>query len=140
MHAQGDRNFKRRDFLSLLEKRALVDGHPPPPPATHILCARAAIKLSTEQGFVYWRSFNKAVEGWALVAQGQTVEGIAELHRGLSGMKQLGFVGAMTIFIGLLADAHEKAGQVAQGLQAIADALALVQQPTSAGAKQNDIG
>ena len=90
--------------------------------------AEAATKLSSDQEFINWTTFSTVFRGWALAAQGRTAEGIAQIHCGLTGWQALGSVIAMTVFLGLLADACDMAGQVEQGLEAVMDALALVKQ------------
>jgi tetratricopeptide (TPR) repeat protein len=49
----------------------------------------AAIRLSTEQGFVIWSAMVTALRGWALVNGGQSEEGIAHMRQGLADNKAI---------------------------------------------------
>src|SRR5206468_12247834 len=58
--------------------------------------------------------------------QGQVEEGIAQIHQGLAAWRATGTVTALTLYIPLLAEAYGKAGQAAEGLSVLAEALTLV--------------
>ena len=88
----------------------------------------AAISLSTEQGFPHWLVVGTFLRGWALAAQGQAEEGIAQLQQGLAAWRAIGTKLGLPAILLLLAEAYGKAGQVEVGLQTLAEALALVDQ------------
>ena len=64
----------------------------------------------------------------ALVLQGQTAAGIAELTAGLAATRAIGDVVFLPYFLSLLAAAYGHAGQPHAGLQVLAEAHALVEQ------------
>jgi predicted ATPase len=78
--------------------------------------AEAVIALSTEQGFPFWLALGTRVRGWALAAQGQVQEGLAQIYQS-PGSILLPYV---------LAETHGKAGQIEEGLSVTAEALAFV--------------
>ena len=84
-----------------------------------------AIALSTEQGFPQWLALGFIHRGWALVQLGQVEGGIAQLHQGLEAWKAAGEGLESRIFC-WLADAYDKAGQIDEGLENLADGLASV--------------
>jgi predicted ATPase len=66
--------------------------------------------------------------GWALVEQGQGEEGIAQIRQGLTAYRATGAEMARPYFLTLLAEAHGKVGEAEQGLAALGEALAQVEQ------------
>ena len=90
--------------------------------------AEAAISLSTEQGFPHWLAAGTFLRGWALAAQGQAEEGLAQLQQGLAAWRAIETKLGLPAILLLLAEAYGKAGQVEVGLQTLAEASALVNQ------------
>jgi predicted ATPase len=90
--------------------------------------AEAASTLSTEQGFPHWLAAGTVFKGWALTAQGQAEEGIAQLQQGLAAWRATGAKLGLSWVLPLLAEAYGKAGQVEVALQTLAEALAMVEQ------------
>jgi predicted ATPase len=90
--------------------------------------AEAAISLSTEQGFPHWLAAGTLLRGWALAIQGHAEEGIADLQQGLAAWRAMGAKLGLSWVLPLLAETYGKAGQVEAGLQALTEALALVDQ------------
>jgi TOMM system kinase/cyclase fusion protein len=88
--------------------------------------ADAAISLTTEQGFPYWRAHGSILYGWALAHQGQPKEGIAQLTQGLSAYRATGAEHTRSYWLALLAEAHNVIRQPEAGLTALAEALTLV--------------
>jgi len=86
----------------------------------------AIIALSTEQGFPYWLAMSAVHRGWALTEQGQGEEGIVQIRHGLAAWRETGAEMLWRYFLGLLAEAHAKMGQVKEGLAVVAEALAAV--------------
>jgi len=64
------------------------------------------------------------LRGWALAAQGQSAEGIAEMQQGLAAYQSLGVEAFRIMSLALLAEGYGKAGQVEAGLDALHEALA----------------
>jgi DNA-binding SARP family transcriptional activator/predicted ATPase len=95
------------------------------PQAVHEL-AEAAINLSTEQGFVFWLAQASFLKGWALVEEGQTAEGIAQMRQGLADWRATGTEFMVGYTTGLLAEAYGKTGQAEEGLALLEEAFAMV--------------
>jgi adenylate cyclase len=88
--------------------------------------AEAVITLSTEWGIPIRLAEGVLLRGWALGMQGQTEEGIAQLHQGMADWRAMGTEIAWPLWLALLAEAYGKAEQVGEGLTVLAEALALV--------------
>jgi len=84
------------------------------------------IALATEQGLPLWLALETMLHGWALVEQGQSDEGIAEMRRGLAGYQAIGSELNVPYFLGLLAEANGKTKQPDEGLALLTEALAMV--------------
>jgi predicted ATPase len=67
-----------------------------------------------------------ALRGWALAAQGQVEEGLAQIGSGLGAWRTTGAEVQRPYYLALLAEAYGKAGQAEEGLAVLAEALALV--------------
>jgi predicted ATPase len=67
--------------------------------------AEALLTLSREQGFTQRLATGTILWGWALAAQGQTVEGIAQMRRGLAAFRETGAELARPYYLALLAEA-----------------------------------
>ena len=85
--------------------------------------AAAAITLSTEQGFALYLAWGRIVRGWTLAEQGQGAEGIAQICQGLAASRAAGIQAVLPYHLALLAEAYGKAGQGAEGLRVLAEAL-----------------
>jgi predicted ATPase len=88
--------------------------------------AEAAMTLSTERGIPIRLAQGVLLRGWALVMQGQTEEGIAQLHQGMAAWRATGAEIGWPLWLALLAEVYGKAGQAGEGLAVLAEALALV--------------
>jgi predicted ATPase len=88
--------------------------------------AEAAITLSTEQGFPHWLAVGTLLRGWALAAQGQGAEGVAQMHQGLAARRAAGAELGRPLLLALLAEAYRGMGQAEEGLALVAEALAVV--------------
>src|SRR5262249_31133256 len=86
-------------------------------------CAEASINLATEQGFPLYTARSAVLRGWALVQQGQTEEGIAQIHQGLTAFRATRAELGWSYFLSLLAEAHGIMGQPEAGLTVLAEAL-----------------
>jgi class 3 adenylate cyclase/predicted ATPase len=84
------------------------------------------LALASEEGFTRWLAGGTILQGWALAAQGSAEAGIKQIHQGLTAWRAMGGKLALPYLLGLLAEAYGKAGQAAEGLRILAEALALV--------------
>jgi predicted ATPase len=66
------------------------------------------------------------LQGWVLVEQGQSEEGIAQIRQGLVDLRATGTEVVWPYFLGLLAQAYGKAGQAREGIALLDEALTLV--------------
>ncbi|OGG52301.1 MAG: hypothetical protein A3F84_23365 [Candidatus Handelsmanbacteria bacterium RIFCSPLOWO2_12_FULL_64_10] len=89
--------------------------------------AEALMALATEQGFSFFVPGATILQGWVLAEQGQGEEGMAQMHQGLDAWQAMGAeVCWRGYFLGLLAEVYGKVGQPEEGLNLLAEALALV--------------
>jgi predicted ATPase len=87
----------------------------------------AALALSAEQGFVLYTVAGPTLLGWALVEQGEIEKGIAQMRQCLTAWHGMRIGLFRPHFSALLAEAYGKAGQVTEGLDLLAEALAAVE-------------
>ena len=85
--------------------------------------AAAATVLCREHGFVYYLAWGPILQGWVVVAQGQSEAGIAQMRDGLAAFRAVGGKVRLPYYLALLAEACRHAGQGAVGLTLIAEAL-----------------
>ena len=88
--------------------------------------SEALMALSTEQGLAYWPGVATVMKGWVLAERGRGEASIAELRSAMATLRAIGFVAELPWYLALFAGAHATVGQTADGLDAIAEALALV--------------
>jgi predicted ATPase/class 3 adenylate cyclase len=86
----------------------------------------AALLIAEEQGFEFRVAYGTIIWGWALAAQGQLQEGITQMSKGLAAWCATGAGVWLHYWLGLLAEAYGKMGQVEDGLRTLADAVAAV--------------
>src|SRR5262249_32997004 len=89
--------------------------------------AEAELALCTEQGITHYHAWGLLPQGWALAEQGQVVEGIAQIRQGVAGWRATGAGTVWPWFLAVLAEACGKAGQSAEGLRALEEALEAVE-------------
>jgi TOMM system kinase/cyclase fusion protein len=85
--------------------------------------AEAMIVLSSEHEFPLFLATGTILRGWALAEQGQGEGEIAQMRQSLVGARVTGAEVFRPYFRALLAEAYRKAGQVEEGLNALAEAL-----------------
>jgi len=90
--------------------------------------AEAAVRLSTEQGFVLWLAMSTVLRGWVLASQGQSEAGIAHMRQGLADYQAIPQNLHQPYLMALLAEAYGQVGQPTQGLTLLAEALAMADQ------------
>jgi predicted ATPase len=83
------------------------------------------VTLATAQGFRQPWASGTLRQGWALVAQGEQREGMAQLHQGLSTLRTIGAANALPAYLATYAEACGQAGQSQAGLTALDEALRL---------------
>jgi len=88
--------------------------------------AETAITLSAELGHVQVLAAATILRGWGVAMQGKEEEGLAHLHQGLAAWQATGAGRERSHFLAMLAEASGKAGQVEKGLNALAEALAVI--------------
>ena len=90
--------------------------------------AEAAIALSTEYGFAQWMAQGGILRGWALVQQGEGgEEHCAKMHQAMDAWRATGADVGRPYYLLLLAQTHEKLGQIEEGLDLLTEALALTE-------------
>lgn len=96
-------------------------------PAQAQVHAEQAISLARQHGFPYWHFHGMALEGWAWAQQGQVAAGIARMEEGLSARQGIAAQLHDPSFKVLLAEGYGLAGEPAQGLAVLDDALGQVE-------------
>jgi predicted ATPase len=89
--------------------------------------AEAALSVAEKGGFPLYASWAMVVKGCALTHLGHAEQGVAEIREGLASAAATGAEMWQAYNMAQLAEACAKAGQVDEGLQAITDALDVVQ-------------
>jgi DNA-binding winged helix-turn-helix (wHTH) protein/predicted ATPase len=87
----------------------------------------ATIQLATEQGVLPWVGRGMMLRGWALAEQGQETAGLAQMREGLAVCQANGQELGKPFWLGLLGLRYAKMGRVAEGLEVLAEALAMAQ-------------
>jgi predicted ATPase/class 3 adenylate cyclase len=89
--------------------------------------ASAAMSLAAEHGFPLWASSATVLHGWVLAAEGEVAAGVARMRQGLAAHGPVGMQLQRPYFLGLLADVLTRAGDCAEALDLLAQALAIVE-------------
>jgi predicted ATPase len=86
-----------------------------------------SVEVPTEEKFALFEAGEPIFLGWWQTEAGQVEEGIAQIRQGLAAWQAMGAGMHLSHYLGMLAEAHMKAGQVEQGLSVLAEALAFVE-------------
>jgi predicted ATPase len=86
--------------------------------------AETLLSLATAQGIPVFVGYGICWRGWVLAMQGQGAVGLAQIRQGMAAVLATGQEIARTQWLPLLAEAAGHAGQVAEGLHLVAEALA----------------
>jgi predicted ATPase len=78
--------------------------------------AEEVIAIATKQGLTLWLAWGTMIRGWALVKQGQSEAGIAQMVQGLAAARATGAEFFRTQRLTLLAQAYHSVGEPAAGL------------------------
>jgi len=89
-------------------------------------CAEALLALLADHGFAAREAEGMYFRGWALARQGQVEEGVVQMARGMAAWRATGAALGQSHQLALLAEAYSTAGLTAEGLRAVAEALAWV--------------
>ena len=84
------------------------------------------LTFAREAGFARWLAGATILQGWVLAQQGEPEAGIVQIQHGLVAWRAMGGKLAQPYLLGLLAEAHGNAGQAAEGLRVLGEALAIV--------------
>jgi predicted ATPase len=88
--------------------------------------AEAAMTIAADQGFPEQVAMVMPLRDWALAANGQGEEGIAQSHQGLAASQATEATRDRSDRLSLLAETFAQVGQVTKGLEALAEGLATV--------------
>jgi class 3 adenylate cyclase/predicted ATPase len=88
---------------------------------------RQTFVLCTEQGFGFHGPQGLVLEGWALAAQGHRGEGVEQMRQGLTSLRAVGADARRSYYLGLLTEVCLWAGQHDAGLEAVSEAMDLVE-------------
>jgi adenylate cyclase len=88
--------------------------------------ALALTTFATEHALPFWQALGRIFRGWALTGSGQLEEGLAELRSGLDAYRATCGRLYLPYALALLADACRQMGQRAAGLEALAEAQAVI--------------
>jgi len=89
--------------------------------------ADAATRLAAEHGIAQWFAGGTILRGWAVAAQGQVAEGIAQIHQGLAAWRAAWAECLRPSWLVLLAEAYAAGDDPTGGLHTLAEALALIE-------------
>jgi predicted ATPase len=88
--------------------------------------AHAALKVTEEHGFSLWKLNAEFWHGCALAAADEVASGCAQMRDAIATHKAMGMVNQIPHFLGLLASVQTQAGNPAEGLALLNEALAIV--------------
>jgi len=89
--------------------------------------AGTLVTLSTEHGFPFRAAMGNMLLGWAMVERGEGQAGIARIEAGIAAFQTTGAKLLSAWWLGLLAEAYGKIGQLEAGLTVLAEALRAAQ-------------
>jgi predicted ATPase/DNA-binding winged helix-turn-helix (wHTH) protein len=94
----------------------------------HAVCeaAQELMTFCAEKGFSQWVDMGTILHGWGLAVQGQGDAGIAQMRQGLLSSQDAGTKLGQAPVLAQLAEAYWRTGQAAAGLQALTEALAVM--------------
>src|SRR5262249_56639673 len=88
--------------------------------------AEATSAIGIEHGLSLWQANGRIMGGWARVEEGDCESGIDQIRQGLTDWVATGAETHRTYFLGLLAEALGRGGQIEEGLDVLAEALAMM--------------
>src|SRR5262249_15936241 len=90
--------------------------------------AEAAVPVAAKQGLALALAVAPIMRGWAVAMQGRGTEGLALIQQGLAAYRATGTEFQRPHFLALLAEVHGTLGQAAEGLAALGEARAAVEE------------
>lgn len=95
-------------------------------PAETLALGAETIVVSQQHGFPVWLAAGEMTHGWALVRQGESGQGLAELHSSIVRMR-MAIGGLSCVFLSALVEAHVFLRQTDAALEVIAEAFRDIQ-------------
>lgn len=86
-----------------------------------------SVQVATEHGLAQPRTWSMGVAGWCLAENGDPSRGVELLAQATAAMQAIQSRHFMTYLLGLLVDARMKAGQHADAMKTVEDAIALAE-------------
>jgi predicted ATPase len=86
-----------------------------------------SVRVAREHGLAQIKSQSGALAGWCAVENGERDRGLALLTEATDDLRALRSLGWLSYFLGLLADARIKAGQPSEAMNAVEEAISLVE-------------
>lgn len=97
-------------------------------PAAAEMESKAALSLARQKGFSLLKACSTIVYGWALAQQDQVESGLILIRQGLAILRETRALVWFPYFLTLLAEAYARAGQTAEALVVLDEALDIVAQ------------
>ena len=88
--------------------------------------ATQMLQICQAHGFSAWEAAATVLKGWALAARNCPEEGIAMIREGINAWKETRGELLMPLFLALLAQAHQRAGEYSLALQTLDAALQVI--------------
>ena len=88
--------------------------------------ATQMLQICQAHGFSAWEAAATVLKGWALAARNCPKEGIAMIREGINAWKETRGELLMPLFLALLAQAHQRAGEYSLALQTLDAALQVI--------------
>jgi predicted ATPase len=89
--------------------------------------AELAVSLAREQGIANNEAEGSMLLGWLMAAEGESEEGVRLIRNGITVRQSSGTLFHHSYFLGLLAEAHARAGQNAEALHLLSEALSFAE-------------
>jgi predicted ATPase len=86
-----------------------------------------ALALARELGYPYLIGTSSVHTGWALAQQGCAADGVELLKAGLAQLRGIGAKCWLPFYLALLAECHERAGDIESGILAVREALDIIE-------------
>ena len=90
--------------------------------------ATELLAICQEHGFAGWEAAAMVMKGWGLAEQNRSEEGIALICKGIAAWEKTRAEMLLPLFLALLAQAYQRAGQLNLALQTLDSALSVVDQ------------
>jgi predicted ATPase len=92
--------------------------------------AEATSLIGAEHGLALWQANGMIMGGWARAEVGAWTDGVAQIRQGLTAWLATGAQTHRTYFLGLLAEALARGGQLEEGIAVLGEALAIMNNGT----------